>query len=416
MKFTERLMHAWNVFRGRDPTSYPTAVDIGPSYLLNQLATSPRFGDQGIVEAIMTRIAIDVAALKYHHVRKDKDGNYKEDIQDALDERLNLYANVDQTGRVFIQDIVESLLQEGVVAVVPVDTNYDITDTMSFNIESMRVGRVDQWYPEHVEVNLFNEKIGMREQVIVPKNVTAIIQNPLYSIMNAHNSTAKRLQHKLNLLDVVDNQIGSGKMDLIIQLPYTTKSAIRKNQAKERRQELEEQLSDSKYGVGYIDATEKITQLNRPVENNILNQVQYLTDMLYGQLGITEEVMNGTADEPTMLNYYNRTIEPIASAIVNEFRWKFLTKTARSQGQDVMFFNDPFRLTPAAQLAELADKFTRNTIMSSNEWRSRIGLKPSDDPAASELINHNLNQPEEKQQVAPDQQEQKPDEPQNGSE
>lgn len=416
MKFTERLAHAWNVFRGRDPTSYPTAVDIGSSYLLNQLATSPRFGDQGIVEAIKTRIAIDVAALKYHHVRLDKDGNYKENINDALDERLNLCANVDQTGRAFIQDIVESLLQEGVVAVVPVDTDYGITNTLSFDIESMRVGRIDQWYPQHIEVNLFNEKTGMREQVIVPKNATAIIQNPLYSIMNANNSTAKRLQHKLNLLDVVDNQIGSGKMDLIIQLPYTTKSSTRKNQAKERRQELEEQLSNSKYGVGYIDATEKITQLNRPVENNILNQVQYLTEMLYGQLGITEEVMNGTADESAMLNYYNRTVEPIASAIVNEFRWKFLTKTARSQGQDVMFFNDPFRLTPMAQLAEAVDKFTRNTVMSSNEWRARLGFKPSSDPDANKLINHNLNQTKDQQKSLPAKTEEQPDESQNGSE
>lgn len=398
MRFTDRLSHAWNVFRGRDPTGYSYGVDYGPNYITNQRNhTFSFFGDGNIKEAICTRIAIDVAALEYHHVLLDDNDRFKEIVKDELDDRLNLSANVDQTGRTFIQDLVESLLDEGVVAVVPIETSTSPNDSLSYEIYSWRVGKVLDWYPKYVKVDIFNEESGMREQIIVPKDMTAIIENPLYSVMNSRNSTLQRLTHKLDLLDVVDDQIGSSKLDLLFQLPYTVRSPKRQEEAEKRRKDIELQLSGSKYGIAYIDATEKVTQLNRPTENNLLSQVQYLTQMVYGQLGITEEVMNGTADEKTMLNYYNRSVEPIAAAIVNEFKRKFLTKTARTRKHSIIFINNPFRLVPVAQIAEIADKFTRNEILTSNEVRGIIGFKPVDSARADELVNKNLNSPTDEQ-------------------
>ena len=344
-------------------------------------------------------MALDASQITIKHVRLDKNGRYTDKIESGLHNCLNVEANIDQTGRAFLQDVVMSMLDEGCVAIVPVDTTIDPTKSGSYEINTMRTAKVLEWYPAHVRVKLYNDKKGIHEEVILPKSTVCIVENPLYAVINEPNSTMQRLIRKLNLLDVVDEQTSSGKLDLIIQLPYVIKSEARRKQAEERRKDIEMQLAGSKYGIAYTDGTERITQLNRPAENNLMKQVEYLTSMLYSQLGLTQSILDGSADEKTMLNYYNRTIEPIVSAIVDEMKRKFLTKTARSQRQTVMFFRDPFKLVPVENIAEIADKFTRNEIMSSNEIRQIVGIKPSDDPAADELRNKNLNQSNE--EIAP---------------
>lgn len=394
LTFTERLKHSWNAFMNRDPTNNDWFV-VGPSSSYRQ---NKRFygitTERTIVTAIYTRIAIDVAALTFEHVRTDDNGKFTETIDSKLNHVLTEEANIDQTARAFIQDIVESMCDEGEVAVVPVDTTLNPTQTGSYDIETMRVGKIVQWYPQHVKVSLYNDKTGEKEEIILPKKVVSIIINPLYSVMNEQNSMGKRLIHKLNLLDTVDNTNSSNKLNMILSFPWLTNSDAKKRQAEKRRKEIEDQLIRSPYGIAYTDGTEKITQLNRSLENGLLAQVQYLTTMLYNQLGMTESVMNGTASEAEMLNYYSRTIEPIASAIVDEFSRKFLTKTARKQRQKITFFKDPFQLTPTSQIAEMADKFTRNEILSTNEFRSIIGYRPVDSERANELSNKNLNKPE----------------------
>lgn len=340
------------------------------------------------------RLAVDVASIDIKHIIKDKDGRYISDKNSRLNQCLTTSANIDQSGRAFIQDLCESMFDNGVVAVVPIDTNVNPKDG-SFDISSMRTGEITQWYPDKIKMRVYNDKTGKKEELIMPKSVCAIIQNPFYSIMNEPNSTLQRLIKKLNILDVVDEQSGSGKLDLIIQLPYVVKNELRKQQAEERRQEIADQLANSKYGVAYTDGTERITQLNRAVENNLMNQIEYLTDMLYGQLGISADIINGTANEQTFLNYYTHTIEPIITAICEEMTRKFLSKTARTQGQSVYFFRDPFKLMPVSMIADTADKLTRNEIMTGNEVRSKMGLIASDDPSADELRNKNINQPEE---------------------
>lgn len=394
LTFTERLKHSWNAFMNRDPTNDDWFV-VGPSSSYRQ---NKRFygitTERTIVTAIYTRIAIDVAALTFEHVRTDGNGKFTETIDSKLNYVLTEEANIDQTARAFIQDIVESMCDEGEVAVVPVDTTLNPTQTGSYDIETMRVGKIVQWYPQHVKVSLYNDKTGEKEEIILPKKVVSIIINPLYSVMNEQNSMGKRLIHKLNLLDTVDNTNSSSKLNMILSFPWLTRSEATKKQAEKRRQEIEDQLTRSKYGIAYSDGTEHITQLNRSLENGLLTQIQYLTTMLYSQLGMTENVMNGTASEAEMLNYYSRTIEPIASAIADEFSRKFLTKTARKQKQKITFFKDPFQLTPTSQIAEMADKFTRNEILSTNEFRSIIGYRPVDSERANELSNKNLNKPE----------------------
>lgn len=393
-KFSDRLKHAWNAFTSRDPT--PTIQPVayaGSSYRPDRFRYS-RGHERSIISSIYNRIAIDVSAIDIRHVRLDDEERFLEEINDGLNEVLQLQANIDQTNRAFIMDIVTSMFDEGVVCVVPTDTTIDPKKSSSYNILSMRCGKITQWYPEAVRVNLYNQKTGNHQEIVVPKKMVAIIENPFYAVMNEPNSTLQRVIRKLNLLDAVDEQSSSGKLDLIIQLPYVVKSQTRKDQAETRRKEIEAQLTGSKYGIAYTDGTEHITQLNRPVENNLLKQIEYLMGMLYGQLGLTEEVLKGTADEKVMLNYYNRTIEPILSAISQEFKRKFLTKTARSQGQSIEFYRNPFRLVPVNDMAEIADKFTRNEIMTSNEIRQVIGMKPSDDPKADELRNSNLYQDE----------------------
>ena len=387
------LRHSWDVFRNREPTYY----NIGSSstYRPDRIRTFIR-NEQSIVTSIYTRIALDVASINIRHCRVDENSRFKEYISSGLDNCLNLEANLDQTGRAFKQDIVESMFDEGVVAIVPVDTTMNPTKTGSYDIQTMRTGKILEWYPEHVKVQLYNQKTGYREELILPKRIVGIIENPMYSIINEPNSTMQRLIRKLTLLDRVDETTSSGKLDMIIQLPYVIKSDSRRKEAEKRKKDIEEQLK-SPYGIAYVDGTEKIIQLNRPVENNLMKQVEYLRNELYSQLGITQEVLNGTADEQTMLNYNSRTIEPIVSAITDEMTRKFLTKTARSQSQTIMFFRDPFRLVPVNNIAEIADKFTRNEILTSNEIRGVIGFKPSDDPKADKLINSNLNQPDEKQ-------------------
>lgn len=387
------LRHSWDVFRNREPTYY----NIGSSstYRPDRIRTFIR-NEQSIVTSIYTRIALDVASINIRHCRVDENGRFKEYISSGLDNCLNLEANIDQTGRAFKQDIVESMFDEGVVAMVPVDTTIDPTVTGSYDIQTMRTGKILEWYPEHVKVQLYNQKTGHREELILPKRIIGIIENPMYSIINEPNSTMQRLIRKLTLLDIVDETTSSGKLDMIIQLPYVIKSESRRKGAEKRKKDIEEQLKGP-YGIAYVDGTEKIIQLNRPVENNLMKQVEYLRNELYSQLGITQEVLNGTADEQTMLNYNSRTIEPIVSAITDEMTRKFLTKTARSQSQTIMFFRDPFRLVPVNNIAEIADKLTRNEILTSNEIRGVIGFKPSDDPKADKLINSNLNQPDEKQ-------------------
>lgn len=397
MALTNRLQHAWNAFLNRDPTYW--RASYGPASYYRPDKIRPTMGNErSMVSSVYNRIALDVAYIDIFHARLDDDGRYTEQISSGLNECLNLSANIDQTGKAFIQDIVMSMMDEGVVAIVPVDTTINPEKSGSFDILSMRTGKIKEWYPEHVTVELYNEKTGMKEDVLLPKNTIGIIENPLYAVMNEPNSTLQRLIRKLNLLDVIDEQSGSGKLDLIIQLPYVIKTPARKQQAEERRRDIEMQLAGSKYGIAYTDGTEKITQLNRPVENNLMKQIEYLTNMLYSQLGLTQEILNGSADEKTMLNYYNRTIEPIVSSIVDEMKRKFLTKTARTQGQSIVYFRNPFKLVPVAELAEISDKLTRNEIASSNEIRQIIGWKPSDEPGADELRNKNLNQSKEELQ------------------
>ena len=390
--FGTRLKHAWNVFMNRDPTLYYRELGMGYSYRPDR----PRFtrgNERSIVTSVYNRIALDVAAINIQHVRLDNDGRFLSVIESSLNQCLSLAANTDQTGRAFRQDVVMSMMDEGCVAIVPVDTDDDPDMTGSYKIETMRTGKILDWYPEHVKVRVYNERTGRKQDILVSKSSVAIIENPLYAVINEPNSTMQRLIRKLNLLDVVDEQSSSGKLDLIIQLPYVIKTEARRQQAEQRRKDIETQLSGSKYGIAYTDGTERITQLNRSVENNLMKQIEYLTSMLYSQLGITQSILDGTADEKTMLNYYNRTIEPIISAIVDEMKRKFLTKTARSQLQSISFFRDPFKLVPVADLSEIADKFTRNEIMSSNEFRQIIGMKPSADPKADELRNKNLSEP-----------------------
>lgn len=387
-----RLKHAFNAFMNRDPTYTPT----GSSYSIRpDRPRLSRGNERSIVTSVFNRIALDVASIDIKHCRLDENGRYVEDIDSGLNNCLDLEANLDQTGRAFIQDVVMSMLDEGCVAIVPVDTTLNPKVTNSYDILSMRTGKILDWYPAHVRVRLYNDQTGDKEDILLPKSQVAIIENPLYAVINEHNSTMQRLIRKLSLLDVTDEQTASGKLDLIIQLPYVVKTDARREQANRRRKEIEEQLTGSKYGIAYIDGTEKVTQLNRSLENNLLKQIEYLTEMVYSQLGITQEVLNGTADEKTMLNYNNRTVEPIVSAIVDEMKRKFLTKTARSQRQTIAFFRDPFRLVPVNDIAEIADKFTRNEIMTSNEIRQIVGMKPSDDPKADELINSNISQPDE---------------------
>lgn len=393
MSFGSRLKHAWNAFTGTDYTTYQ---DVGPGYSSRpDRIRLTRGNERSIITSVYNRIALDVAALNVQHIRLDENGRFLSVIQDGLNTCLTVEANVDQTARAFIQDIVVSMLDEGCVAIVPVDTTYDPSVTGSYDIQTMRVGKILDWYPQHVRVRLYNERTGAKENILVPKSTVAIVENPLYAVVNEPNSTMQRLIRKLNLLDVIDEQSGSGKLDLIIQLPYVIKTEARRQQAENRRKDIEAQLSGTKYGIAYADGTERITQLNRSVNNNLMSQIEYLTSMLYSQLGITQSILDGTADEKTMLNYNNRTIEPIISAIVDEMKRKFLTKTARSQSQSISFFRDPFKLVPVNDIAEIADKFTRNEIMTSNEIRQVIGMKPSDDPRADELRNKNLSAPSE---------------------
>ena len=399
--FLSRLKHAWNAFfNNKDPT--PKYQDIGASYYYRP--DRQRFtggNERTIVTSVYNRIALDAAAVEIKHVRLDENGRYLETIDSGINRCLNEEANIDQTGRAFIQDVVMSMLDEGCVAIVPVDTTFNPNITNSYDVQSMRVGKILQWYPNHIQVRVYNEKTGNKEDIIVPKNTVGIIENPLYAVINEPNSTMQRLIRKLSLLDAVDEQSGSGKLDLIIQLPYTIKTEARRQQAEARRKEIEVQLTNSKYGIAYTDGTERITQLNRPIENNLMKQIEYLTSMLYSQLGITQSILDGTADEKTMLNYYSRSIEPIISAIVDELKRKFLTRTARSQLQSFLFFRDPFKLVPITEIATIADTFTRNEILSSNEVRQLIGIKPSSDPKADQLRNSNLNQTEDDYYVDP---------------
>lgn len=388
--FGERLKHAWDAFTGRDPTP---VYNVGPGYYTRPDRVRLHPGNERtIITSVINRIAIDVAAVKIEHVKLDDNGRYKEQVNSKLNNCLTLEANLDQTGRQLIQDIVMSMCDEGCVAVVPVETTINPKISQAFDVEELRTGKIVEWYPEWVKVELYNSKEGRKEQLMLPKKIVAIIENPLYAVMNEPNSMMRRLISVLAHLDAIDQQASSGKLDLIIQLPYVIKTEEKRRQAEIRRQDMESQLASSKYGVAYAEASEKVTQLNRPLENNLLNQVTYFTQMLFGQLGITEAVFNGTASEEEMLNYYNRTIEPILSAITNEFKRKFLSKTARSQHQSIYFVRDPFKLAPVNQIAEIADKFTRNAILSSNEIRAIVGYKPVDDERADELRNKNLNE------------------------
>lgn len=396
-EFFTRFQNAWNAFIGRDPTNrflYNENWSGGYSYRPDR--SRMNYGNErSIISSIYNRISVDCAAITIQHVKTDENNRYLETISSKLNNCLTLDANLDQTGRALIQDIVLSMFDEGCVAVVPTDTSVDPNRTDSYDILALRTGRITEWFPYYVRIEVYNENTGQKQQIMMNKKDVAIIENPLYAVMNEPNSTLRRLIRKLNLLDAVDEQSSAGKLDLIIQLPYTIRTDQRKKQAEARRADIERQLAGSKYGIAYADATEHITQLNRPVENNLMNQVQYLTSMLYSQLGLTESIFNGTADEQTLLNYYNSTVEPILSAITDEFKRKFLTKTARTQHQSIMFFRDPFKLVPINNIAEIADKFTRNEILTSNEIRGIIGFKPSDDPKADQLINSNLNQSNE---------------------
>lgn len=393
MGLIDRIQHGWNAFRNRDPTtSYNTGYSYG--YRPDRIRFT-RGNERSIVTSVYNRIAMDVSSISIKHCRLDDNNRFIAEISSGLNNCLNLEANIDQTGRAFIQDVVMSMLDEGCVAIIPVDTTFNPKETNSYDILSMRTGKIMEWYPEHVRVRVYNDRTGKKEEIVVPKNTIGIIENPLYAVINEPNSTMQRLIRKLSLLDVTDEQTASGKLDLIIQLPYVIKSEARRQQAEQRRKDIEMQLASSKYGIAYTDGTEHITQLNRAVENNLMKQIEYLTSMLYSQLGISQAVLDGTADEKTTLNYHNRTIEPIISAIVDELKRKFLTKTARSQKQSIIFFRDPFKLVPVNDIAEIADKFTRNEILTSNEIRQIIGMKPSDDPKADKLMNSNISQPAE---------------------
>ena len=385
-----RFKNAWNAFFNKDPTS--RYIDYGPGYSYRPDRVGfTRGNERSIVTSIYNRIALDVAAINIRHVRIDDNGGYLEDISSGLNNCLSLEANLDQTNRAFIQDVVTSMLDEGSVAIVPIDTDIDPEKSSSFEILTMRTAKILEWYPAAIKVRLYNDREGKKEDIFVLKSNVCIIENPFYAVMNEPNSTLQRLIRKLNLLDVIDEQSGSGKLDLIVQLPYIVKSEAQKKQAEARRKDIERQLSESKYGIAYTDGTEHVTQLNRSVENNLMQQIEYLTSMLYSQLGISQAILDKTADEKTMLNYMNQTIEPIISAITDEMERKFLTKTARTQKQAIKYFREPFKLVPVNDLAEIADKFTRNEIMTSNEMRQIVGLKPSDDPEADELRNKNLN-------------------------
>lgn len=392
LKIRSRLKNAWNAFTNRDPTYDFRSPGMSYSYRPDRVRLT-RGNERSIVNAVFTRIAIDSSQINIIHCRLDEDGKFKEHIKSPLNSCLTLEANIDQTGRAFIIDAVMSMLDEGVVALVPVDTDVDPTNRESFNILTIRTAKILEWRPTEVKLKLYNENKGIKEEIWLPKRAVAIIENPLYSIINEPNSTMQRLMRKLSLLDVTDEQTASGKLDLILQLPYTLKSDAKKLHAKERVKEIEDQLAGNKYGIAYTDGTEKITQLNRSLENKLMSQVEYLTNLLFSQLGITQSILDGTADDQTLLNYYNRTIEPIISAITDEMNRKFLTKTARTQGQAIKSFRDPFKLVPINNIAEIADKFTRNCIMTSNEIRQVIGMKPSDDAKADELINNNISQP-----------------------
>lgn len=394
-----RLKHAWDVFRNGETARSYTNVGIGYSGRPDRPRLT-RGNERSIVTAVYNRIALDVASIGVQHVRLDKNGRFLSTIDSGLNACLNLEANLDQTGRAFIQDAVMSMLDEGSVAIVPVDTTLNPEKTSSYDILSMRTAKILEWFPRHIRVRIYNDRTGRKEEIVVPKNTVAIIENPLYAVMNEPNSTMQRLIRKLNILDAIDEQSGSGKLDLIIQLPYVIKTEARKQQAENRRRDIESQLAGSKYGIAYTDGTERITQLNRGVENNLMSQIEYLTSMLYSQLGITQDVMDGSANEAVMLNYNNRTIEPIISAIVDEMKRKFLTKTARSQLQSIVFFKDPLKLVPISNVAEIADKFTRNEIMTSNEIRQVIGMRPSDDSRADELRNKNLNRSNEDKETS----------------
>lgn len=396
MGLKDRLQHAWNAFFNRDPTSNYRTNEISYSYRPDRPRLS-RGNERSIVTAIYNRIALDVASIDIKHCKLDDNGRYIKDMKSGLNDCLTVEANMDQTARAFIQDIVISMLDEGVVAIIPVDTTLDPKNTNSYDITSMRTGKILEWSATSVKIRVYNDRTGQKEDIVLPKSMVGIIENPLYSVINEPNSTMQRLIRKLNLLDSIDEQSGAGKLDLIIQLPYIIKTEARRQQAETRRKEIEMQLAGSKYGIAYTDGTERVTQLNRPVENNLMKQIEYLTSMLYSQLGFHQTILDGTADEKTMLNYTNRTIEPIASAIVDEFKRKFLTKTARTQGQSIEFFRDPFRLVPINNIAEIADKFTRNEILTSNEIRQIIGMKPSSDPKADKLINSNIAQPNEQE-------------------
>lgn len=388
-----RMKHAWNAFFNKDPTRSYRDIGIGYSFRPDRMRFS-RGNERSIVTSVYNRIALDVAAVDMFHVRLDENNRFLSTIDSGLNNCLTVEANTDQTGRAFLQDVVMSMMDEGCVAIVPTDTDDDPGDGIpgSFDIDAMRTGQILEWYPQHVRVRVYNERTGQKEDILMAKQSVAIIENPLYAVINEPNSTMQRLIRKLNLLDIIDEQNSSGKLDLIIQLPYIIKTEARRRQAESRRKDIEDQLRGSKYGIAYTDGTEHITQLNRPVENNLMSQIEYLMSMLYSQLGITQGILDGTADEKTMLNYYNRTIEPILAAIADEMKRKFLTKTARSQRQSIKFFRDPFKLVPVSEISEIADKFTRNEIMTSNEVRQVIGMKPSDDPKADELRNKNLSE------------------------
>ena len=394
LSFGSRLRHAWDVFRNREPTIDYRETGQG-SYYRPDRPRLTKGNDRTTVTSLFNRIALDVAAISINHCEVDENGRFVKTINSQLNTCLNLEANLDQTGRAFMQDVVMSMLDEGSVAIVPVETTLNPKDTSSYDISSMRTGKILEWYPQHVKVRLYNDRTGLQEDLVLPKKTVAIIENPLFAVINEPNSTMQRLMRKLALLDRVDEQASSGKLDMIIQLPYTVKSEARKTQAREKVEDIRKQLTDSTYGIAYIDATEKITQLNRPLENNLLKQIEYLTDLLYSQIGITKSILDGTADEQTQLNYQSSTVEPIVSAIVDEMKRKFLSKTARSQNKTIMFFKDPFKLVPVNNIADIADKFTRNEILTSNEIRQIIGFKPSSDPKADELRNSNLNHPDE---------------------
>lgn len=400
MALMDRLKHAWNTFKNKDPTQ--VNWNIGPSYGYRpDRMRYTRGNERSIVTAVYNRIAMDVAAVNLKHIRLDENDRYKETIDSGLNNCLSVEANLDQTGRAFIQDLVASMLDEGCVAAVPTDADDEPGDSGNFKVYTLRTGKILEWYPRYVKVEVYNEQEGQRQQIIIPKSTVPLIENPMYSVMNEPNSIYQRLVRKLTLLDVVDEQTSSGKLDLIIQLPYIIKTEARREQAEKRRKDIEKQLSDGKYGIAYTDGTERITQLNRPVENNLMKQIEYLTSMFFSQLGITQSILDGTADEKTMLNYYNRTIEPILSAIADEMKRKFLTPTARSQKQTIAYFRDPFKLVPVNDIAEIADKFTRNEIMTSNEIRQVIGIKPSSDPNADVLRNKNLSDSSNARQLIP---------------